>query len=245
MKMLRTALIVLFSSMIPVTSHAAIIAPETILNDWASTAEPILGRNNASWGMLDANTLTNGGNYSGVKVSDFSLDGDFSFTASITLRFDNDLAGIVFGWQDVGNSYYLSWGGGGFHEGYPGWNGFGDWDGPQLTRFDDGVATTLVAQQQPLWTSGEYDFTASREGNLLKVSLTQGAMTYFSTSVEDDTFLSGRVGIGTFSQGIRLSQAQLTGGGGTDQAVPEPSTLAVWLVLGAVGLAAMRRRKRA
>ena len=83
-----------------------------------------------------------------------------------------------------------------------------------------------------------------RDGDNISVSISDPNGTYFDTTILDTTFASGAVGLMTMSQHTEFSNTSFDTPGGTDQVVPEPSTLAVWMVLGGIGIAVIRRKKR-
>ena len=226
MKILHTLSFLVIAS-ICLTAQAAPISPSDIISNWSSERDPVSNGNSANWSQ-SGSVITNGGNLTGALVSDISTSGDFTFSSTIRTLNDNDLMGLVFGWQDPDNTYLLSWGGGGVGAA---------WNGIQLTRFSANNAVDLVSQTGN-WTVGaNYDFSVGRVGNSIVASIVQGASTVFSASIVDTTVMGGAFGFQTWSQEtlFATSNARLT-------TVPEPGTLA----LGMLGLlATLRKRKRA
>lgn len=224
-------------------AQAAIITADQIIDSWTSESESIGHRQNAQWAVTSLNRVTNGYNWGGTKVSDFTVSGDFEFSSVLHPQTDNDVMGLVFGWQDVDNTYLLSWGGGGV--GVGGLEGFGEWNGPMLTRFVDGVAVELAGSDTPLWSHpGDYEFSIERDGDSILVTIADESGTYFDTSVIDSSFMTGAVGLMTFSQHADFSNTSFATPGGTDQVVPEPASIATWSFLALIGLFVWRRRRR-
>ncbi|MEC7469563.1 MAG: hypothetical protein VYC51_06920, partial [Pseudomonadota bacterium] len=70
---------------------------------WSQEDSPNYSRN-ATWNVGTGNNAIQNSNSYGTLVSDFVETGDFSFFGTMTATTasfnDNDIMGIVFGWQD-------------------------------------------------------------------------------------------------------------------------------------------------
>ncbi len=179
--------------------------------------------------LLD-NTPTKSANSSGSLISNFSFVGDFLFTGEMTATFadnqacgtsndnscdDNDLMGIVFGWQNDANHYRLGWGQGGIND-ITGKNGL------FFIEEKNGKSNTIEHWENLFWQEDEtYVFEINRKGNALNISLngtgrstagSQGSDPTLASNnaspsqvainyiVDNDTWLSGNVGVYTESQ---------------------------------------------
>jgi len=212
-------------------ANAVPISETNIINNWTSAASPIGNSNNNIWSQ-SGNTVTNSNNTIGSLISDFTQSTDFTFSTQIRANNDNDLMGLVFGWQDMDNTYMLSWGGGGVP-------GIG-YNGIYLTSEVGGVRTNMAFSSN-LWSIGvTYDFTVGRTGDTIFASIDQGATNLFTANYVDTSFLSGNVGFTTYSQDSSF------GFGNTDystRTVPEPSILAL-MIAGLIGFVGLARRKQ-
>src|SRR5581483_3577721 len=104
-------------------------------------------------------------------VSDFTQSGDFTFSARVqSLYTDDDIFGLVFGYQDPNNHYRLSWDGGGFEEA-------DNHYGLHLIRELNGTATTLYWPSSPTglkWAPDvAYDITVGRAGDTISINIDQ------------------------------------------------------------------------
>lgn len=222
----------------PNLGYASLITVST--DKWSSVAAPSSGRLSTEdvWIRTEDGTPTKSGNSSGTLVSDFRVKDDFSFSGIFSPTFasnhscekentcnDNDIIGLVFGWQDVDNHYRLGW-----NQGKQGKSDVTGRDGLFLVREIEGKSKTLINYDSTFWVDeAVYEFSISRTGSTLAlniVGLTQNfegdqSATVPSTqiassvntrtratsnvqsidiSVIDDTFTSGNLGVYTESQ---------------------------------------------
>lgn len=202
---------------------------------WTEAASPSSNKNSESdnWVRVHSDTPTKLSNSSGALISDFSVDGDFNFSGIFSPTFasngscasentcdDDDILGLVFGWQDASNHYRLGWSQG------DGSNSSGLTDitgktGLFLVKEENGNSNTIENWGSDFWLEDvEYMFSISRvadaisfelEGLMQNTAGVQGASVpsvpvtgsvfkNISFSISDDTFTSGRVGIYTESQ---------------------------------------------
>lgn len=221
-------------SMYAYASNASLILVDT--QNWSSVVSPSSGKlsKNDSWIKTEQGTPTKTGNSSGALISDFRLEDDFSFTGIFSPTFatniscerentcnDNDIIGLVFGWQNEDNHYRLGWNQGG-RQGVSDVTGR---DGLFLVREIDGRSKTLVNYDSTFWVDeAVYQFSVVRSGSSLEIEIkgvtqdfkgdqsgslpvstartaTQtGKSETIKISVIDDTFRAGNVGVYTESQ---------------------------------------------
>lgn len=241
---------------------------------WSANVAPSSGRisSNDSWTRLADQTPTRASNASGTLVSDFNLMGDFSFSGTFSpivdrregsscntggnaICNDNDILGLVFGWQGEFNHYRLGFGQGGEF-------GVRDITGRQglfLIREVDGKSKTLFSWDSNFWVDDAlYDFNISRVKDELRVSVdglmrssegsqsgsqataedTTAVSQVLSTTVTDDTFLNGRVGVYT------ESQASVFNGLTVDGSSPVPTPAPLTLILAGLSGLLLTRRSR-
>lgn len=213
--------------------EAGFIAESDVFNNWSRQADFITNANSANW-ALSGTTIRVTNNGSGALISDFTQTADFSFSTSIQANGDNDLMGIVFGWQDQNNTYGLTWGGGGVGS---------QLNGIHLFREVAGVRTSLASLGGNWASNAVYGFSVARNGGNLSVAITstQNNTTLFSQVVSDSTFLTGMVGFDVYSQAATFSFGNTQFSQVSD--VPEPTSIAMW-GLGALGLTFARRKRR-
>ena len=135
---------------------------------WSQEDSPNYSRN-ATWNVGSGNNAIQNSNSYGTLVSDFVETGDFSFFGTMTATTasfnDNDIMGIVFGWQDDMNHYRLGWEQGGFNDACSGASGM--W----LVEEVAGVSTILFQTEQFWADLVEYNFIVGRSGNDISFSL--------------------------------------------------------------------------
>ncbi len=213
-----------------IAASASAVVVDTAL--WSLHVDPSFGGGPSGLTSAGGNQAVQNNNSNGTIVSDFSFSGDFNFsgvmTATTAAFNDNDLMGLVFGWQDESNHYRIGWEQGGQ-------NDSSGASGLFLVREVAGVST-ILSQQEVFWQDnvGE-NFVVGRTGNQISFSI--GGV---SQSFTDTTFMSGHVGFWTASQTATFS------GLASDPtppppAVPEPATVSI-LALGFACLALVRRK---
>ena len=172
-----------------------------------------------------SNQAVQNNNANGSIISNFSLTGDFTFdgilTPTTSFFDDDDILGVVFGWQDADNHYRLGWEQGGLNDRGIGADGrLVVSSGMFLVREVAGVSTILF-QQEIFWQDDvDYNFSVGRNGDDISFSL--GGI---NRSFTDTSFTSGRVGFYTESQTARFSG--LASRPVAPAAVPEPSAIAL------------------
>lgn len=180
--------------------------------NWLQVAGPSNDRNTGTWVGLQQQRPEKKGNSSGALVSDFLVNGDFSFSGFVTPTSidydDNDIIGLVFGWQDAMNHYRLGWS----QIQRPGTSddqAYADITGRRglfLIREVDGLSQTLFNVADWFWQDDvRSNFEISRVSDLLNISW--GGQSF---SISDSTMTSGRVGIYTESQTAVFGQLNVT-----------------------------------
>lgn len=272
--MLRKALI---ASCVLACSATTMAKPiEINATDWLYVSSPSSGKLSTKdvWTALAPNTPTKSANSSGALISDFSFTNDFIFSGEFMPTYasnsgcllaqdnscnDNDIMGLVFGWQDEFNHYRLGWNQGGIAD-------ITGREGLFFIKEENGVSNTLMHWENVFWQEDQnYNFNIERTGSTLDLVLsgnmrneegTQNASQVeeanaplsfqnISYSVNDNAFLSGKVGIYTESQtGVfsNLNADDKKTADKTATKIAEPTTLSA-LFLALIGLVHFQRRR--
>lgn len=242
---------------------------------WTESVSPSSNRNSAndSWVRVHSNTPTKLSNSSGALISDFSLDGNFNFSGIFSPTFasngscasentcdDDDILGLVFGWQDANNHYRLGWSQG------DGTNSSGLKDvtgktGLFLVKEENGNSNTIMNWSSDFWIEDvEYIFDISRVADTISFGLKgfmqnipgvqsavvpsepviDGVFKNIEFSVFDNTFTSGRVGIYTESQTAVFKSLNVTVPSQVINATA-PATI-MFTMLGGLALVFTRRK---
>jgi len=217
----------LLATLFAFNASASLITIETSL--WTNEQSPARG-STAPWTSNSGTEASHISNGNSALISDFTLDGNFNFSGFLQpVGGDDDLVGLVFGWQDHLNHYRLGWENGQVN------NGFDDISGASgmfLVREVAGTSTILF-QQETFWQPNtSYDFSVGRIGSDISFSLNG-----IEQSFNDTNFMSGHVGLYTESQSANFGELSVT------TSVPEPSTLAI-LGLGLLGLTSRKLTRK-
>lgn len=216
-------------ALLSATSVQAVVVDTSL---WTTAPSPAYGGGPTGLTSAGGNQAVQNSNSYGTIVSDFTFTGDFNFSGSMTpttaVFNDNDILGLVFGWQDESNHYRLGWEQGGY-------NDISGASGMFLVRELAGVSTILF-QQEAFWSDNvTYNFIVGRAGN--DISFNLGGI---AQSFTDTTFMSGNVGFYTESQTAMfggLASAPTPPG----SSVPEPTILAL-MGLGLAGIGWKRQK---
>ncbi|WNO59644.1 hypothetical protein [Rheinheimera sp. MMS21-TC3] len=203
---MKKALVGFLLVLVSLTANAAIIPIDT--SNWLQLAGPSNDRNTGAWVGLKGQKPEKKGNSSGSLVSDFYLHGDFIFsgfaTPTSTEFDDNDIIGLVFGWQDEQNHYRLGW----TQTQRPGTDDdkstkdITGRTGLFLIQEFEGVSSTLFNIADLFWQDDfTYAFEISRQDELLNILFGD-----ISFTLDNTTFVDGRVGVYTESQTARFNQ---------------------------------------
>ncbi len=235
----------LLLSVISATASAGIIKIDTA--QWSHQAGPSNDLTTGNWVGVKGQAPEKHSNSSGALVSDFRVFGDFLFSGyfSPTRREfdDNDIVGLVFGWQDPKNHYRLGW----TQTQRPGTDddkSFTDITGRTglfLIREVNGKSETLFNIKDLYWEdNASYSFNIKRVANQLELNF--GGNVF---SVTDSTFFSGHLGVYTESQTAKFWNLKAEGKTSLlpPQSVPVSEPGAVMFFSGLLIAAAVRRRR--
>lgn len=219
-------------ALVVLSGTAGAVVVDTAL--WSTEVSPSYGAGPTGLTSAGGNQAEQQQNSYGTIVSNFSFIGDFNFQGTLTpttTQFDdNDILGLVFGWQDASNHYRLGWEQGGLDDSGSGASGL------FLVREQAGTPSILF-QQELFWSDNTgYNFSVGRAGDDISFSL--GGVSQLFT---DTVFLSGKVGFYTESQTARFSG--LSSAPQPPATVPEPGTMGL-LGLSLLGLTIARRKTR-
>jgi uncharacterized protein (TIGR03382 family) len=246
---------------------------------WTDAASPSSNKNskNDKWVRVHSDTPTKLSNSSGALISDFSVDGNFNFSGIFSPTFasngscasentcdDDDILGLVFGWQDASNHYRLGWSQG------DGSNSSGLKDitgktGLFLVKEENGDSNTIMNWSSDFWLEDvEYIFDISRVADTIRFGLkglmqntagVQGSSVpsapvsgsvfkNIEFSVFDNTFTSSRVGIYTESQTAMFKSLNVNVPSQANaNSVSAPATIS-FAMLGGLALLFSRRKAR-
>ncbi|MGK7941314.1 MAG: PEP-CTERM sorting domain-containing protein [Crocosphaera sp.] len=227
---------------------SAEISSMEIVDKWQPIADPIYNLNGANWAVFNDTTITNDKNnigtdkpgwsrwVTGSLISDFSTEGDFSFSGSFYSRNDNDGIGLLAFYQDNQNHIRVGW------DGRPA----ARWDdtipvegldtcqlndsglcfdhpdnelGLYVVMREDGSETVLFYEETYWQQNTLYDFSINVINSHLSVSVNQKDTSILDTSFSSLPFSSGHIGFRTVNQEVFYSDISY------NQAVPEPLTI--------------------
>lgn len=206
---MKSVLVGLFLYCVSSAANAGIMPVDT--SKWLQFGGPSNDRNTGTWIGLKRQAPEKKGNSSGALVSDFVVEGDFTYSGyaspTSTEFDDNDIIGLVFGWQDQQNHYRLGW----TQNQRPGTDddqSYADITGRTglfLIREINGVSNTLFNIADLFWQDDfVYNFEISRADSLLNIMFGD-----ISFSIADMAFVNGHVGIYTESQTARFGQLKV------------------------------------
>lgn len=195
---------------------------------WSIERSPSWNGINTSWTSVGGNQAIQNTNSSGSLISNFTETGDFTFSGSMTPTTasfnDDDIFGLVFGWQDQSNHYRLGWEQGGYNDNS---GASGLW----LVKEVAGVSTILF-QTEHFWQDNvSYNFKLGRTGNDISFVLDG-----ISQSFTDTSFMSGKVGFYTESQTATFSGLASVPQAPSAVPVPAAALLFAPALLGFIGL---------
>lgn len=241
------------------TVNAVPFSATQLLSDWTQQANPH-SNSSGTWGQSNG-TLTSPD--SGLLLSDFVVNGDFTFSGRMrTTSADDDIMGFTFGFQDNANNYRFAWDSFDNNNGFSdalGTNGVanstglsggpsgstgagGNVHGIRLLKEINDTNTFLFQDPGPSgarrYDRGvSYDFVVQRQGNNISFTLDEvGGGNLVNQNFTDSTYLNGRLGLYSSSQPVLFENIDIEIG-----SVPEPSSILLFGL--AAGFLALRRRK--
>ena len=243
----KTARLILYALLLSVFGFSSVsFAAQINFNSWSAA-----GGSGYTWNVSDGAwtgsdvvpsvpSSPEGLFINGSAATNYTLTGKMKVEGTS----DNDMIGLVFGYQDDSHYYALDW----KQAAQTYSNTFAD-EGFTLFRIDDSSAPdfwnhptdssdilfTQYGSDEGWADNTEYDFTLTYTPTSFSIVISDGMSTLFSHT-ETGSFADGRYGAYNFSQAhTRYSDFQVS-------SVPIPG--AVWLLgSGLLGLAVVRRRK--
>ncbi len=232
------------------TVNAVPFSATQLLNEWTQENNPHSDSNTGAWGQSNGTLISPD---SGLLLSDFVVNGDFTFSGRMrTTSADDDIMGFTFGFQDSANNYRFAW------DSFDNNSGFGDGlgtngvsnvsaipGGVHGIRLLKEVASNNTFHFQDPGPNGarqyernvSYDFVVQRQGNNVSFTLDEvGGGNLVNINFNDSTFLNGRLGLYTSSQPALFENIDIEIG-----SVPEPSSILLFGL--AAGFLALRKRK--
>lgn len=227
---------IIAAAAVAATALAPAFAATPDTNTWLRSAAE-RSSDNQRWtlGVGSAAGILNG---YGILYSPTDLMGDVEFTGTMTsIGTDNDIMGVVFGFQDNNNYYRMGWEDGGFADAS---SERDFW----LVKEVAGVRTTLFTSNDEWVEQRPYDFRIARNGGNLEFSIfdTLTMSTIISQTVADMSFMTGAFGVYTESQAASFTNLETNALGAAP--VPVPAALPL-MAGGLAGIGALRRRKKA
>lgn len=222
-------------------AEAGLITSTDVINNWTSTGEPIDNLVSGAW-YENSGNIQGTANHGGLLYSDFTASGNFEFSVQ-TRVIDNDLFGMTWGYQDNSNNYRLSWGR--TYRETPG-NVASGGVGIQIVKEVAGVSSLLL-QSAPVHQNHIYSLSVKGTASGFDLSindLSLGGASVLDQSFAETTFTAGRVGIFEWYQGPSnvWSNFEYESSQGSSL-VPEPTSFAIFSVMGLVTCGVRRRRR--
>ena len=127
-------------------------------------------------------------------LSEFVATENSNFSGRLSANEDDDILGVVFGWQDADNHYRLGWEGGGLDDEESGASGL------FLVKEVAGISEVLFESEQFWQANTVYPFSLYRSGDNIGFSLDDQVQRFI-----DSTFSSGQIGLYVDSQAATFS----------------------------------------
>ena len=200
-------------------------------------------------------------------VSDFTTSSPFSFSGSMRAPEDDDILGLLFGYQDGHNNFRFSWTGGedadweagrtvdehGVKRGY---------QGAMLVQEVDGKATTLAHLDGLFWRPNKtyaFELLVTELGErgtsdfrtIIDLAVTNGSNSVLNLSAESDLVSDGQVGVFTRSnsalfwnpEASKFAKSELESIENGGNLIANPLPPGILQILAAFGLLAFLRRR--